>query len=60
MNYGLDEKKLLQYLEKTGQKTVLLRHEGEYYLIRLQTQPSWQWGDEYNYVNIEHLPPQLN
>ncbi len=55
----LDDKKVLDYLQRTGQKKATIRHEGRLYLAELQTDQGNQYTDPYDFVYIEELPPVI-
>lgn len=55
----LNDKKVLDYLQRTGQKRATIRCEGRLYLVELRTDPGFQYGDPYDFVVIDELPPVI-
>lgn len=55
----LEEKKVLDYLQRTGQRKVTIRYEGRLYLAQLHTDQGNQYSEPYDFVRIEELPPVI-
>ena len=55
----LDKEKVLSYMLMTEQKKALIRKDGRYYYVVVNTNPGNNYTDPYEYVTVTEVPPPI-